>query len=148
MARAGSGLCYCSPAMEKLNEAEKIEQFLLDQGWPVTRIGPGTLRSSFRGADATFPLVVQFDDGWVKLMVLPIARMPADAQKAEALYEKLLRLNGEIMLARFSLDEDGDVLLSVEFPASELDPSEIRDSLDVLTYYAEKHQPEIKAITT
>ncbi len=30
------------------------------------------------------------------------------------------------MLARFSLDEDGDVLLSVEFPQSDLDESEIK----------------------
>jgi hypothetical protein len=135
--------------MEKLNEAEKVEQYLEQQGWPVTRIASGTLRSSFRGANATtFPLVVQFEEGWVKLMVLPIARMPADAQKAEQLYERLLRLNGEIMLARFSLDEDGDVLLSVEFPQSDLDASEIRDSLDVLTYYAEKHHGELKAITS
>jgi hypothetical protein len=140
--------------MEKLNEAEKVEQYLQQQGWPVTRIASGTLRSSFRGANGTFPLVVQFEEDaatrttWVKLMVLPIARMPADASKAEQLYERLLRLNGEIMLARFSLDEDGDVLLSVEFPQSDLDASEIHDSLDVLTYYAEKHQPELKQITS
>jgi hypothetical protein len=133
--------------MEKLNEAEKVEEYLKDLGWPVTRLGPGTLRSSFRGAAATFPLVVQFEADWVKLMVLPIARMPADPAKAEMLYEKLLRLNGEIMMARFSLDEDGDVLLSVEFPVTDLDASELRDSLDVLTYYAEKHQGEVKALT-
>lgn len=134
--------------MTKLNEAEKIEAFLREQGWPTTRLGPNTLRSSFRGASATLPLVIQFEDGWLKLVVLPIARLPADVTKAERLYERLLRLNGEIMLARFSLDEDGDVLLSVEFPASELDPSEIRDALDVLTYYAERHQPEVKAIVS
>src|SRR4051794_38831731 len=113
--------------MDKLNEAATVEAFLREQGWPVTELGPGTLRSSFRGNDVTFPLVVQFEEGWVKLTVLPIARMPADATKAEKLYERLLRLNGEIMLARFSLDEDGDVLLSVEFPGSNMNPSEIRD---------------------
>ena len=132
--------------MDKLTEAATVETFLKEQGWPVTELGPGTLRSSFRGNEATFPLVVQFEDGWVKLTVLPIARMPADATKAEKLYERLLRLNGEIMLARFSLDEDGDVLLSVEFPSQNMDQSEIRDALDVLTYYAEKHQAEIKSI--
>jgi hypothetical protein len=132
--------------MEKLNEMQKVEAYLRAQGWPVTPLGPSTLRSSFRGANAVFPLVVQFEDAWAKLVVLPIARLPPDVAKAERLYERLLRLNGEIMLARFSLDEDGDVLLSVEFPAADLDPSEIRDALDVLTYYAEKHQPEIKAI--
>ena len=134
--------------MDKLNEVSKVEECLKSLGWSVTRIGPATLRSSFRGEKSTFPLVVQFEDEWVKLLVLPIARLPADVAKAETLYDLLLRLNGEIMLARFSLDEDGDVLLSVEFPATDLDPSEIRDALDVLTYYAERHQPEIKQIVS
>lgn len=73
-------------------------------------------------------------------------RLPGDAAKAEKLYERLLRLNAQIMLARFSLDEDGDVLLSVEFPSTDLDPSEMHDALDVLTFYAEQHQAEIRSI--
>jgi hypothetical protein len=132
--------------MPKLSGTDRIESFLKEQGWPVTRIGDVVLRSSFRGESGMFPLVAQFEEGFLKLMVLPIVRMPADATKAEKLYEKLLRLNGEIMLARFSLDEDGDVLLSVEFPEDELDPSEVRDALDVLTYYAERYQAEIRAV--
>jgi hypothetical protein len=147
VAAAGKAVTLDGP-MAKLNEALKIEAYLREQGWPIIHLGPETLRSSFRGTQTrtTFPLVVQFEEGWVKLVVLPIARLPADGSKAERLYERLLRLNGEIMLARFSLDEDGDVLLSVEFPAGDLDASEIQDALDVLTYYAEKLQPEIKAI--
>ena len=132
--------------MAKLTGMQRVEAFLQEQGWSTTRIGPSVLRSSFRGAEYMFPLVAQFEDGFLKLMVLPIVRMPADGTKAEKLYERLLRLNGEIMLARFSLDEDGDVLLSVEFPEDDLDPSEVRDALDVLTYYAEKHQAEIREI--
>jgi hypothetical protein len=131
--------------MDKLDGFEKVEGYLKNRGWAVTRLAPGVLRTSFRGENATLPLVVQFEDSWCKLTVLPIARMPPDADKAERLYDKLLRLNGQIRLARFSLDEDGDVLLSVEFPTGDLNPSEIQDSLDVLTYYAQKHQAEIKA---
>src|SRR4051794_23792830 len=110
--------------MNKLNELGSIETFLGDQGWPVTRIGAHMLRSSFRGQHNTLPLLVQLESEWVKLMVLPIVRLPTDVAKAERLYDRLLRLNGEIMLARFSLDEDGDVLLTVEFPVSDLDASE------------------------
>ncbi len=132
--------------MDKLNQVDKIEAFLSQQGWPVTRIAPSVLKSNFRGSHSAFPLAVQIEDSWIKLMVVPMARMPTDASKAEILYERLLRLNREIRLARFSLDEDGDVLLSVEFPGGELDPSEIKDALDVLSFYAEKHQPEIKRI--
>lgn len=134
--------------MDKLNEIQQIEAYLREQGWPITPIGPTILRSSFRGSQGTLPLVVSLENGWVKLVVVPIARLPSDAAKAERLYERLLRLNGEIMLARFSLDEDGDVLLSVELPTGDLNRSEIRDALDVLTYYAGKYQSEIRAIVT
>jgi len=133
-------------SVEILNEAGKIEEHLKGLGWPVTRIAAGTLRSSFRAGNSTFPLVVQFEGDWVRLMVLPITRMPADPATAETLYAKLLQLNGDMMLARFSLDEDGDVLLSAEFPIADLNPSEIKDALDVITYYAQKYQPEIRAL--
>ncbi len=93
-----------------------------------------------------FPLVIQVDDGWCKLLVLPIVRLPGDVDKAEKLYLKLLKLNGELLLARFSLDEDGDVILSVELPLSDLDASEIKDSLDVLSVYAERYQSELRQL--
>jgi hypothetical protein len=78
--------------------------------------------------------------------VLPIVRLPADDSKADLLYKRLLKLNGEILLARFSLDEDGDVILSVELPVTDLDASEIRDALDVLSVYAERHQGELRQL--
>ncbi len=123
---------------------KKIEGYLRELGWPIIELGAGTWRSSFRGKGSSFPLVIQVEEGWCKLMVLPIVRLPADTEKAEKLYDRLLKLNGELLLARFSLDEDGDVILSVEFPAVDLDPSEMRDSLDVLSFYAEKHQGELR----
>ncbi len=80
------------------------------------------------------------------LLVLPIVRLPGDVDKAEKLYLRLLKLNGELLLARFSLDEDGDVILSVELPLSDLDASEIKDSLDVLSVYAERYQSELRQL--
>ena len=47
-------------------------------------------------------------------------------------------------MAKFSVDEDGDVVLSVEYPIEDLDPSEIRDAVDVLSFYAEKYGKEVE----
>jgi hypothetical protein len=125
-------------------DIEKVEDHLKTLSWPVISLAPGTWRSSFRGQSTVFPLVILVEDGWCKLHVLPIVRLPADLDKAEKLYQHLLQLNGEILLARFSLDEDGDVILSVELPLHDLDASEIRDALDVLSVYAERHQPTLR----
>ncbi len=127
-------------------DVDKIERQLKELRWPVIALSPNTWRSSFKGRAGTFPLVIQVDTGWCRLMVLPIVRLPADQDKADKLYLRLLKLNGEMLLARFSLDEDGDVVLSVEFPIENLDPSEIRDSLDVLSVYAERHQSELRQL--
>ncbi len=124
----------------------KVEAHLGALGWPFIALQPGTWRSSLKGRSGVFPLVIQVEDGWCKLMVLPIVRLPGDLDKAEKLYLRLLRLNGEILLARFSLDEDGDVILSVELPVVDLDPSEIKDALDVLSVYAEKYQSELRQL--
>ena len=48
-------------------------------------------------------------------------------------------------MAKFSVDEDGDVVLSVEYPLADLDPSEVRDAIDVLSFYAEKYRVEVQA---
>lgn len=127
-------------------DVSKVEGHLQKLGWPVISLSPGTWRSSFRGNSGVFPLVIQVDDGWCKLLVLPIVRLPGDVDKAEKLYLRLLKLNGELLLARFSLDEDGDVILSVELPLSDLDASEIKDSLDVLSVYAERYQSELRQL--
>lgn len=135
-------------AMSMGESVKKIEGLLASLKWPVIGLGPGTWRSSFRGRTTVFPLVIQVqpqgDRAWCKLAVLPVVRLPADPDKAEKLYERLLHLNGEMLMSRFSLDEDGDVLLSVEFPIVDLDPSELRDALDVLSVYAERYHAELR----
>lgn len=135
--------------MQKKSAAEvvsRVEAFLKSRDWATTRLADHTIRTSFKAArGAMYPLVTTCDEAWVKLAVVPLGRLPADLAKAEKLYSQLLRWNGELMFARFSLDEDGDVILSVEFPVGDLDDSELGDALDVLTYYANKFGPDIKA---
>lgn len=127
-------------------QIDKVQRQLDALRWPVITLSPTTWRSSFKGRSGAFPLVIQVDSGWCRLMVLPIVRLPADQQKADKLYLRLLALNGEMLLARFSLDEDGDVVLSVEFPIEDLDASEVRDCLDVLSVYADRHQTELRQL--
>jgi hypothetical protein len=75
--------------------------------------------------------------------VIPFARLPAE-EGGDLVADRLLVLNREMNLAKFSVDEDGDVILSVEYPLADLDPSEVRDAVDVLSFYAEKYRAEIQ----
>jgi len=49
-------------------------------------------------------------------------------------------------MAKFSIDDDLDVVLSVEYPTAELDTSEFRDAVDVLTYYADRYHDELTGL--
>ena len=118
---------------------DEIVAYMQGDGWPVEPLRENTFRSSFRGEERNFPFFVHAEAVYLVLAVVPYLRLPADEERAQQLMDRLLHLNREMMFAKFSVDEDGDVVLSVEFPLANLDISELRDALDVLTYYSNLH---------
>ena len=125
---------------------EQILEYLQANGWPIERLGQLTARSGFSGSDRHFSFFVHVDQVFVTLAAVPYARLPVDDASAQKLMNRLLHLNREINFAKFSVDDDGDVVLSVEYPISHLDVSELRDALDVLVFYANRHWKEVAAL--
>ncbi len=122
---------------------DEIRAVLEAQGWPVERLSESTLRSRFRSKDRIFPLFVHLEPLFVTFAVIPYGRLPEDPDAAEGLMTRLLKLNREINLAKYSVDDDGDIILSVEYRIEHLDPSEIRDAVDVLSFYSDKHHEDV-----
>ena len=145
---------------------EDVRDCLEKEGWPVDMVSDTTMRSRFRSGERIFPLFVHLEPGgaearppddaapprsgrsrepaYATFAVIPFAKLPQD-ESGDILADRLLVLNREMNMAKFSVDEDGDVILSVEYPLADLDPSEVRDAIDVLSYYAEKYRAEIHA---
>jgi len=126
---------------------DEIRAVLEAQGWPVERLSEATIRSRFRSKDRIFPLFVHLEPLFVTFAVIPYARLPEDPDSAEALMTRLLKLNREINLAKYSVDDDGDIILSVEYRIEHLDPSEIRDAVDSLSFYADKHHQDVHKLS-
>jgi hypothetical protein len=126
---------------------DEIRAVLEAQGWPVERLSESTLRSRFRSRDRIFPLFVHLEPLFVTFAVIPYARLPEDPDAADELMVRLLRLNREVNLAKYSVDDDGDVILSAEYRIEHLDPSEIRDAVDVLSFYADKHHEDVNKLS-
>ena len=126
---------------------EDLRACLEKDGWPVDVVSDVTMRSRFRSGERIFPLFVHLEPEHATFAVIPFARLPTD-ESGDLLADRLLVLNREMNLAKFSVDEDGDVILSVEYPLPDLDPSEVRDALDVLSFYAEKYRAEVEAAAT
>jgi len=125
---------------------DEVRACLESDGWPVEVVSDVTARSRFRSGDRIFPVYVHLEPGYVSFAVIPFARL-ADDESGDPMADRLLELNREMNLAKFSVDEDGDVVLSVEYPIEDLDPSEVRDAVDVLSFYAEKYHAEVHTMS-
>ncbi len=133
----------------KLNlDPNTVAAIMKEGGWTCDRISDDTWRSHFRGRAASIPFFVRVDpSGYLLFAMVPFLKSPEDEAKCAKLYNRLLTLNQSILMAKFSIDDDLDVVLSVEYPTKELDRSEFQDALNVLSYYADKHHDELAALT-
>lgn len=128
-------------------DASTIRSILEEGGWPCDRISDDTWRSHFRGRSASFPFFVRLDPaGYVCFAIVPFVKSPEEKAASAKLYDRLLELNQSLLMAKFSIDDDLDVVLSVEYPSEHLDRSEFDDALDVLSYYADRHYDELRAL--
>ncbi len=129
-------------------DATSVPRPLGAGGWPCGAVAGGLWRSLFQGRVASFPFFVRIDPaGWVNFAIVPFLKTPKDEPKAKKLYGRILELNHQLLMAKFSIDDDLDLVLSVEYPTAELDESEFVDALDVLSYYAERHYDELRGLT-
>lgn len=120
---------------------------LLRAGVAADRIAPGTFKGKFRVQGKTFPLHAHVEPtGYLTLAVVPFLKSPADPVVCARLYRRLLELNHGLLLAKFAVDDDLDVFLCTEYPTADLDDSELRDAVDVLSTYAAKHHDELVAL--
>lgn len=128
-------------------DEETLPRMLKDGGWACDRIADDTWRSHFRGRNSSFPFFVRIDPaGYLLFAIVPFLKSPEDQKKSSALYDRLLKLNQSLIMAKFSIDDDLDVVLSVEYPTTTLDKSELDDALDSLSYYADRYYPELREL--
>lgn len=127
-------------------EGDEVPELLVASGFSPDRIADHTWRVRFRGHARTFPLLVRAVPGaFVTFAVVPYLKSPK-GPRASRLYARLLELNQRMLLAKFSIDDDLDVVLSAEWPLADMDRSEFADSLDVVTYYADRFYGELQPL--
>ncbi len=123
---------------------ETIDGYFREYGWTFHRPeGTRDWQTAVRGDVAVFRIAVRLTDNWVFFTIVPFVLGPREPQCAERLYRHLLRLNRDITLAKLALDEDGDVLLTVELPAEALTYEAFCDALGALAYYADDTYVEL-----
>jgi hypothetical protein len=122
----------------------EVRACLQKDGFPIDVVSDVTIRSYFRSGERIFPLFIHLEPEYVTFAVIPFVKLPR-TEEDSLLIERLLRFNRDMNMAKFSVDEDGDVVLCVEYRVEDLDPSEVRDAVDVLSFYTDKYRAELLA---
>ena len=119
--------------------AEVVEKHLKRLKRRFKRIDETTWLTTHRGEVNTFRLFIRLIRSWLLFTIYPFVMSPESDEAKGKLYAHLLSLNHHMNMAKFSLDEDREVVLMVEFPTENLDHSEFKDALDLLSYYSDKY---------
>lgn len=112
------------------------------QGW-IEKLGYDTvldeasmLRLTVREGAPLPSFFVQCTENWVLLSILGLVE--ADAFRPDDLGRRLLAANREMRVAKFALDEAGEIILCAELPTESLDPSELADAVSRLVTLARR----------
>ena len=123
---------------------ETIHGFFEQYGWHAEFDDQTTTwLTGFRGTGNNFNVMVHLTNDWLYFIISPFVNAPEDEVCAHKLNFYLLRLNHAINMAKFSIDADGDVVLTVELPTESLDYSEFSDGINALSYYADEHFKDV-----
>lgn len=121
---------------------EELTRHLDALGWTHRLHDPRTLRCDHPSPEGEVHVFVRLTEDWLVASVVPFLQTRGD--NSFELVRWLLRQNRDLYQARFSTDEDGDVVLSVELPTESLDASEIRLALENLLRYAVQHRATLR----
>lgn len=126
---------------------EGIRSVLRSEGYEVVRIAELTYRGYLRAGSTPLAFHVRVDPaGYVVCAIVPFLKTPADPEAAARLYARMMELNHQFMMAKLSIDDDLDVVLSVEYPSATLDDTELADAIRILGHYADQHLEELSEI--
>ena len=122
---------------------ETLKEYFERYEWSYQQVSESDFRTVFRGDVSSFTINVRIAADWVYFSIAPFVVTPKDTECERKLYKRLLQLNHEINMAKFTVDSDGDVILTVELPSESLDYSEFSDALGALAYYADDNYIQV-----
>ncbi|MFZ1757452.1 MAG: YbjN domain-containing protein [Caldilineaceae bacterium] len=125
-----------------------IPEFFDRYEWSCEEVESGIWRASFADErEEEYDLFVAQTAEWLHFAVSPLTPRPT-MECAISLHEALLHLNQSLRLARFALDDEGDVALLADLPLDDLCFAHFAASLDALTGYTRQLASELTRVAT
>lgn len=114
-----------------------IPNYFKRYAWTYEQVDSQIWLSTFSSEfEDEFDLYVSLGDEWVHFAVSPFLPRPEASQQAY-IYAILLRLNQQMRLVHFAVDEDGDINLLVELPVHSFVYAHFVAAMDALVYSAQ-----------
>lgn len=122
-------------------EGDDIAEFFETYGWRFERPSEGLFRTGFQGDFGHYEIWIRVSEDWVYFTISPYFQAPEGEPISDVILALLLRANYDLNLAKFTLDEDGEVQLTVELPREGFSYSHFADALTALSHYADQWRP-------
>lgn len=129
--------------------SQHIEEFFEQHNMPCTRAEDDTLwYAEFAVEGESFEFCVNLDEeeGWVYFTINPFVPTP-DPDCLDNLARHLAHLNYDVTMAKFVIDEEGDVALTVELPAEDMTYVHFAAAVAALTAAAGENYDEVLTLS-
>jgi hypothetical protein len=124
---------------------KQLEQLFDEYEMPYTRAEDDTLwYAEIEASGELFEFFVNLDQegGWVYFTVNPFVPTP-EPDCLDNLSRHFARLNYEVTMAKFVIDDEGDVALTVELPAEDLTYAHFAAAVTALSNAADENYDEV-----
>lgn len=115
---------------------EDIERYFERYGWVCDVLDPDTVRTGFRGKNASFTALVRVTAHWVVFTINPYLRPPAGGWGHASLMA-LSAMNQAVHMAKVGLDKEEDAFLTVELPSEGFGYALFEEAMGALTNAAD-----------
>ena len=116
--------------------SDDLETYFERYGWSSEKLDDITFRTGFRGKNFVFTALVRLTEHWVVFTINPYMRPPENGWGPSSL-SVLAAANHQINLAKFGIDQDDDVFLTVELPTEGFEYEHFTEAMTALTHVAD-----------
>ncbi len=121
--------------------SDDLIDFFSRYGWQYERRRSDLFRTGFVGDHGQFEIWVRYAEPWIYFTINPFVDREDEQAHQSPVLDLLLRANHALNMAKFALDNDGDVSISVELPTEGFGYSQFADALTALSHYADAYRP-------
>ena len=123
-------------------DAASLQKQLNALKWSAVPHGDDTFKAVHDTEEGAMVVYVRLHENWLVASVVPFLDTKGD--NSFELARWLLRMNRDMFMTKFAYDDDGDVVLTVELPTENLDPSEVASALTSLLTHAVAHRRTLR----